>query len=312
MLLQLFRGAGVQGLAAMPEITKFEAQHKNTLHLRPLLGYSRSSLEAYAKKHKLKYIEDPTNKNTVYDRNFLRQDIMPLLRQRWLGLDKTVSRAASIQAETKTLLDEFASQLLPSILTDEDYYSLDEHSKFTLAPIDIPKLSKHSLSKQRLLIRYWISQQGFLSPSDTKLEHVFDDLIDAAEDKQPVIEWRGVQLRRFQQRLYIMTPLSHHDANEVLHLNIDSPIQIKSLSMTINPNEIVSTGSNNNQNLTVRFRQGGEKIEIPNRGNISLKNLFQEMQIPPWIRSRLPLIYQADKLIKIFGLEEFKRHPPTF
>ena len=113
LLLQLFRGAGVQGLASMPAIRDFGPMECLRKHARPLLKYSRQSLEDYARSHQLNYIEDPSNSDQAFDRNFLRNKIMPQLRQRWIGIDKTISRAASIQAETKQILDEVAEAICP-------------------------------------------------------------------------------------------------------------------------------------------------------------------------------------------------------
>ena len=107
LLLQLFRGAGVQGLAAMPAVTDFG----KGLHIRPLLDESYQSLQAYAQQNKLDFINDPSNKDNSFDRNFLRNQILPQLREHWQGLDKTLSRAAHIQSETKTLLDQRAEVL---------------------------------------------------------------------------------------------------------------------------------------------------------------------------------------------------------
>jgi tRNA(Ile)-lysidine synthase len=92
LLLQLFRGAGVQGLAAMPAIREFGSKENLRLHARPILNQTRQFLEAYAKENQLDFIEDPSNFDESFDRNFLRNIIMPQLRQRWPGIDKTISR----------------------------------------------------------------------------------------------------------------------------------------------------------------------------------------------------------------------------
>ncbi len=311
LLLQLFRGAGVQGLAAMPNVGEIEVNGKPHIHLRPLLNQSRQALESYAKEHNLNHIEDPSNQDTGFDRNFLRQEIMPLLRQRWLGIDKAISRTATLQAETKTLLDEVAQKELPAILAPKSSYfrhvsqntnQNNNQNASVLPPVVITQLLNLSMAKQALLLRYWISCQGFLSPSSKKLQHIFSDLIESAKDKQPLLEWKGVELRRFQDHLYIMSPLSEHDVTQVISWQTDSSLYIPSINVTLDPD----LHQMNSDNITVRFRQGGERIEIPQRGNISLKNLFQEQQIPAWIRSRLPLIYIDEKLVKIVGLEELK------
>lgn len=288
LLLQLFRGAGVEGLAAMPAIREFGPKDQRRKHLRPLLDLKREELEEYAKLHKLDYIQDPSNLDQAFDRNYLRNKIMPQLRQRWLGIDKTIARAATIQSETKQILNEVAAAELQQILFSKDNSLLIE---------ELLKLPK---SKQNLVVRYWITQSGFINPSDKKLKHIFSDVVDASEDSQPLLEWQGAQVRRFQNRLYIMEPVADHDPGTVIHWDGKKPLDLPSLGITVNPDQFPQ----DEQSVTVRFRQGGESIKLPKRGSISLKNLFQEQQIPPWMRSRLPLIFVEDKLVKVIGLKQ--------
>ena len=296
LLLQLFRGAGVQGLASMPAIREFGPKADLRKHMRPLLNQTRQSLEDYAKLHKLNYIEDPSNSDQAFDRNFLRNIIMPQLRQRWIGIDKTISRAASIQAETKQILDEVAEADLSLLVEDDDT---------TTNTLPISKLLKHTEAKQKLVVRYWISKNGFVNPSDKKLKHIFTDAIHASEDSQPLLEWQGAQIRRYHNRLYLLSPLLEHDATAVIPWDGVNSLEIPSLDLIVKPEDLPQT----KQVVTIRFRQGGEKVVIPKRGSISLKNLLQEAGVPPWVRSRLPLIYVGEKLVKIIGV---KRHPPLF
>ena len=289
LLLQLFRGAGVQGLAAMPGIREFGSKDRLRQHVRPLLSQTRQFLETYANLHQLNYIEDPSNMDHGFDRNFLRQNIMPQLRQRWTGIDKTISRSASIQAETLEILEQVAENELGTI------------SSKSKNAIYIPELIKHSKAKQKLLLRHWITKSGFVNPPDIKLKHVFSDVIHASEDSQPLIEWQGAQIRRFKDKLYLLAPLSEHQASAIIPWNGDKPLEIPSLNMTL----VLDDFPHGMQDVTVRFRQGGEKINIPQRGSISLKNLMQESGVPPWLRSRLPLIYAGDNLLKVIGLDNY-------
>ncbi len=289
LLLQLFRGAGVQGLAAMSRITVFGLGK----HARPLLNYSRQSLVAYAKENKLDFIEDPSNKDSAFDRNFLRNKIMPELRERWPSIDKTISRSASIQAETKQLLDEYAEQDLLSIQS-----SPADSDKLTLS-----KFQNFSSAKQKLLIRYWITVNGFNPPSEKKLKHIFSDVVNAGEDSQPLVEWEGVEIRRYQDKLYIMKPLQDHNIKQVIEWeNPQAILNIASLDYSLTALSVFQYDENSP--ITVRFRQGGEKLYHHKRGvNISLKNFLQESDVPPWLRSRIPLIYSGETLIKVAGLE---------
>jgi len=280
LLLQLFRGAGIQGLASMPEVNDIGLNK----HARPLLSQSRAELEMYAEDFNLDFIEDPSNKDTRFDRNFLRQKLFPTLRGRWKGIDKTLSRAARIQGETKKILDELAEQ---------DLQLCDPDRNNTLS---IKVLLQLSYPRQKLLIRYWIMKSGFSHPSEKKLEHIFSDVINARKEAQPLVKWKGIELRRFKNQLYIMPTLSEHDTKQSFDWNVAAPLEIKSLGLTLKPSILKL----DDPVVTVRFRQGGERIFIPERGvTVSLKNLFNEREVPPWLRSRTPLIYVNDVLKEI-------------
>jgi len=279
LLLQLFRGAGVQGLAAMPALSTFGFGQ----HVRPLLAETRESLALYAKENQLNYIDDPSNQDTAFDRNFLRNKIIPSLKARWPSIHKTISRSAMIQAETKQLLEEVAEQDLNSVCSEQNN------------TLSLSKLSKLSLLRQKLLIRHWISVSGFSAPSEKKLKHIFNDVINAVEDAQPLVEWRGVQIRRYQGQLYIMKSLIEHDVKQIIEWNTQETITIESLKITL-----AALNLDEKEPVTIRFRQGGESIYLPERGgHHSIKHILHEAKVPPWLRSRIPLIYRGEKIIKV-------------
>ncbi|MCF6189874.1 MAG: tRNA lysidine(34) synthetase TilS [Cocleimonas sp.] len=287
LLLQLFRGAGVQGLAAMPQISGFGIAHL----ARPLLNETRESLEAYAKIHQLAYIEDPSNQDSTFDRNFLRNEIIPQLKNRWPSIDKTISRSATIQAETKHILDDIAEQ---------DLLSIKENNQNNNTLL-ISGLKEFSDSRQKLLLRYWIQSSGFKAPSEKKLKHIFTDVVDASDDAQPLLAWYGAEIRRYQGRLYIMSPLLDHDSAQVISWDDpQKPLEIPLLGLTLNALVL----ERSTELVTIRFRQGGETLLHAKRGvTISLKNLLNEAGIPPWQRSRIPLVYQGDTLIIVVGVD---------
>lgn len=286
-LLNLFRGAGVDGLASMPISRMFGPKGSERQLLRPLLSYNRKSLESYAKQHQLNVVEDPSNLDQAFDRNYLRQQIIPELCGRWAGVNKSISRAASIQSEAKEILNEVAENEFKQV------YDFKKHV------LSVTKLKNLSKAKQKLVLRYWIADSGFIYPSEKKLQHIFSDVIEANKDMQPLLEWQGVQLRRYQDNLYISEPLLAHDAKKVINWDLSSPLTIDSLNLTIQP-DVLPQGS---CNVTVRFRQGGEKIRISSRGHLSLKNIYQEEGVPPWMRDRMPLLFIDDELFSIVGLD---------
>lgn len=288
LLLNLFRGAGVNGLSAMPVIKSIRKDDKSYFHARPLLNQPYEDLVQYAARNRLDYIQDPSNFDESFDRNFLRNNIMPQLRQRWPGIDKTLSRAADIQSETRSLLNDYATEKLESVLGKNN-------------TILIPELLKHNQVVQKLLIRIWIEKQDVSMPSGIKLKHLFSDVIFAQDDAKPLLEWSNAQIRRYKDKLYLMSVLSEHDETQVIDWDGKRDLPIESLSISLKADDLQSTA----EALSIRFRQGGEKIYSEKRAcRISLKNLFQEYEVPPWERSRIPLVYNGDKLIQVIGFED--------
>ncbi len=280
-LLQLFRGAGVQGLASMPNITSFGVGQ----HARPLLEVPYSSLQKYALDNQLNYIQDPSNLNNNFNRNFLRNDVIPELIKHWQGFDKAVSRSAKIQAETKQLLDEMAADLLVSF-PDQKHLS-------------IPHLLQLSKVKQKLILRYWLTQSGFTVPSEVKLNHIISDVLKAKVDAQPLLVWQGVEIRRYSGNVYCNAPLKPHDNKQVIRWEGEQALRIESLGISIPRHVLLDLGLQH-QTVTVRFRQGGERLYSTNKKHSqSLKKRLNDALIPPWLRDRVPLIYVEDRLVHI-------------
>ncbi len=297
LLLQLFRGAGVDGLASMPRSSQFGKGQ----HIRPLLDYSQQDLNDYAEANQLNFIEDPSNQEQRFDRNFLRQNIMPQLEKRWQGISKVLSRAAEHQAEAKHLLDDFAAQELQSLQTTDK------------TQLVISKLLILPKQRQKLVLRYWIKQQGFLQPSTKKFEHLFKDVIHARVDARPVLSWfsveKNIEIRRYQDKLYIMEALPVHDHTQIIPWDLKQPLSLGEIGVTLFPEGIKDFLPNQTGAVTVRFRQGGETIYSPKPGKqISLKKLFQGSDIPPWWRSRVPLVYQGEQLVHVFGFPNINKN----
>lgn len=289
LLLQLFRGAGVNGLASMPLLKTLNHGDEEIYHARPLLLQSFESLKHYASEHELFYIEDPSNFDNTFDRNYLRNSVLPSLRERWPSIDKTLSRVASIQSQTKEILDKVAENNIDQISENN-------------SEISIEKLLGYSKEEQILLIRFWINQQGFKAPSELKLQKLFSDVINAKSDAKPLLEWSDTQIRRFKGKLFIMESLPKHDEKQIQYWNGESSLYISSIDKTLHPQDL----TRKSDDISIRFRQGGEKIYSNKRGrSISLKNLFQELEVPPWVRPRIPLVYEDEKLVQIIGMEEF-------
>lgn len=287
VLLQLFRGGGPKGLAAMPK-------YKNLAQgdfLRPLLEFRRQDLHEYALKNQLYWIEDDSNANIGYDRNFIRHKLIPIIIERWPGIFKTLSRSAEHCAQANKLL---------SVLAYQDYLLTQGSAPDTLS---IKQLLAFDTARCNNLIRYWLQKLNLPIPSSIKLQHIFTDVLHCRNDAHPIVHWQGAEIRRYRDDLYAMQPLSIIKTNIVIPWDIKTSLELPNNLGTLTRQLLKNHGLDlnyNSENITVRFRHGGHKCKVRNRaGTHSLKKLFQEQGIPPWQRNYVPLIFQDEELIGI-------------
>ena len=294
LLLQLLRGAGPRGLAAMPASAPLG---KGRL-LRPLLELERVQILDYARAHGLCWVDDPSNADKDLDRNYLRHEILPSLKSRWPGMSRTLARSARRCAESSALNDELAeNDLLPII------------SKRCLS---VPDLALLTAPRQRNALRYWLRSLDLPSPSEAQLERVLSDVIATPRDRQPCVQWPGAQMRRYRDGLYAMAPLPPFDPTRVWSWSPPSvPLLIPGVGR-LELRRVQGRGLRcdvlRQGALTVRFRQSGERFRPRGRRHTqALKKLMQEAGIPPWERQRLPLLYVDEELVTVAGLAEGAR-----
>ncbi len=287
VLLQLLRGAGPRGLAAMPRWDRFAAGWRG----RPLLEFSRSDLAEYARSERLHWVEDASNYDTRIERNFLRHEVIPLLRSHWPALAATLSRVAAHSAEASALLDQLAAQDLAA----------EPHGE-----LEIDRLKALDAGRQRNLLRYWIRQSGLPLPDSVHLQRIVEEILPASADATPLVSWSGAEIRRYRNRLYLMAPLPPHDSSRIHDWDMAATLLLPDGSIL---RAVPVTGRGIRQDLcrnsgvTVRFRQGGERCRPAGDPHTrKLKKLLQEAAVPPWQRPRLPLIYLDDELAAVAGL----------
>jgi tRNA(Ile)-lysidine synthase len=162
---------------------------KGTL-LRPLLNIGKDEIHAYALENELQWIEDPSNQSTIYDRNFLRQEIIPQLKQRWISLDKTVSRTATHCAEAEFLISTIAQTNLQTVLNEDN-------------SIDIAKLLTFSQIEQRLILREWFGFLNLKMPSQDFLQRILNEVVFARMDRHPILHKKGVTICRKKNTLFL-------------------------------------------------------------------------------------------------------------
>lgn len=298
LLLQLLRGAGPHGLAAMPRHVPFA---KGSLG-RPMLAFSQQAIEQYASDKLLHWIEDPSNRETDFERNYLRHEVIPKLKSHWPAYAKTVARSAAHCAEAAGLLDQLAADDLVTVSGNEQSVS---------DSLPLHKLQQISGERRRNLLRLWLRSLNLPIVSKAVMGEIESTLIAAREDASPLVSWPGGEMRRYRDRLYAMTPLDPLDELTVIPWQWQQPLQLPAglgrLGAAVS--ECVdrkSAGVNLDQcralPMTIRFRGGGERCQLPGRAHRhALKGLMQEAGIPPWQRSRIPLIYLGEQLAAVVG-----------
>lgn len=289
VLLNLLRGSGPRGLAGMPMQRRIGVGQLS----RPLLGVSRALIQQYAEAQGLAWIDDPSNCDTRFTRNFLRHDIIRVLQQQVPGFLPGVLRSSRLQAEAEDLLVELAA-------ADLEVARGGQRNQLQLS-----LLTQWSPARVRNLLRFWMrGLQDELNGCDVThqaLQHCVEQLIPAQDDAAPVIAWgaaaRRLELRRHRGCLYLVKPLPplpqvlHWDPAQVLQL----PGILGSLRCITAEGEAPDAGSW--PGLEVRFRVGGERLQLPGRPTRALKQLLQESGMPPWLRPGVPLIYCGSVLL---------------
>lgn len=290
LLFRLLRGAGARGLSAMPR----QRPLGHGYLLRPLLDVSRTELEAYANQHGLSWVEDPSNDNHRYARNFLRQRVFPVLVEQWPQASTTLARSAAHLSEAQGLLDELAQIDLERVLTPNTFDWLG------LRSLELAPLRALSPARQRNVLSHWLAPVTRLPDSDHWVG--WDSLRDARDDGHPVWRLADGELHRTGGRIWW---LSDHwlqpVAGPIGWAQVDQPLSLPGNGRVIFRGEAPAGA------LCIRYRQGGEVMALPGRGHRDLKRLLNENSVPAFVRARLPLLYRGEQLLGLASLPGFDR-----
>jgi tRNA(Ile)-lysidine synthase len=298
-LLQLLRGAGVRGLAAMPVWATFNSGWLS----RPLLSITRQQIVDYAQAQHLSWVDDESNDNTDFDRNYLRRHVMPLLQTRWPAATQTICRATLHCAEAESLNQQLA-QIDYAVVAMNGSDPKNEENMFVsdVKPrqvyLSLPQLVTLPESRQRNVIRYWLQQHQLPLPSAVKMQQILQTIIHSRYDAVPVVDWPHAEVRRFRHNLYAMSPLVPHDPHWRCEWDAQVDLVLPANIGVLKASDYRDLAAG--KSLTIQFRQGGETIVLPGRvGHHAVKKLMQEWGIPPWLRNRIPLVYCDEQLVQI-------------
>lgn len=280
-LMRALRASGPDGLAAMRPWRRFGAAWL----WRPLLDTPSARLLAHARAHVLHWIDDPSNLDTVHDRNFLRQRVLPLLRERWPHADAAFARAAALSADAHDLL------------AGDDRCALADSGTADPQVLSVDALRALPRARRARVLRCWIEALALPRLPAQGVARIESDLLTAAADSHARFAWHGAVVRRWRGLLQAgphrepMSPKwrASWDGRRPLALPGGSQLHLEGADGFAAP-------------LVVHARQGGERIALPGRGHShALKNVLQDRGVPPWIREQLPLLCDADGAVQAAG-----------
>jgi tRNA(Ile)-lysidine synthase len=280
VLLKLLRGAGPEGLGAMRTLRRLG----RGFAWRPLLTLPRASLRGYAEEHKLVWIEDPSNADFSLDRNFLRIEVLPRIARRWPEAEASIAQSAQWARAAADFIDDEAERALAQV------QGLDPATLRFREWLALPDALRDPV------LRRWLRSIALPEPTQFQVAELVRQLGEAGEDRQPCVRWPGVEVRRYRDLLHALAPLQFAPLDWTAEFTGEAlvlPAEIGVLRLVALTNEAVPPRLS--KPAFVRFRRGGENLRLSGTAfTRELRDLLQEAGIPPWQRSRLPLVFGAD------------------
>jgi tRNA(Ile)-lysidine synthase len=276
MLLRLLRGSGPSGLGGIPAQRRFGSGHL----IRPILGWRREQIKAYLERHGIRGIHDPANDLVSMDRNFLRHEILPVLREHFPGCIQAFARSARLNRAAGEVLADLAEGDLDKAERPGPRLALQTLGD--LAPF-----------RQAEAVRRWCLRHGRTPPSGMCLDEFMRQVEQAAKDRQPVLDWDEGRLQRFGNAIWLRSRPEMHepwslawDGKGILQL----PESLGSLRFSAPPAEL---------ELTVRSGSKGERLRLHTGGRTAVKKILAGAGVPPWQRPDWPRIWHRNRLVAL-------------
>jgi len=283
--LNLLRRSGTAGLRGIARVLHLG----ETQLIRPLLDIERSELAQYADMNSLEWFEDPSNLSDRYNRNYLRNQVIPIIKARWPGFVQSIGSVCQIQVENQQMLDEIA---------ELDYRQCSLELPGQSSRLNQEALITLSQPRQKNLIRFWLRQNYCQSLPSGKLFELIRQL-DARRDAQPIIPANNYDIRIYSRQLFIVAHENLLPMKQEYDLTTVSTLEIESIAFRISRSEILQRFdlADQGQSINIRFRSG---IQPGSRSSHRLKHLFQKYHVPPWLRGQTPQIFIEDELQGIY------------
>ena len=300
MLFRLFRGSGLDGLAGIPvqrPLGKRGKRGKRGQLIRPLLSVSRATIEAYARDHQLHHIEDESNADQRFARNYLRQSLIPQIEQRWPGASERLAVLSGEVLESQQWLHQAVEEAADSVLVPApDYWSAGQ-------VVHIESLLKLSQPMALRVVRCWLKQKDLLMPDRSVLNTLFDEVIHSREDAEPVLQLGDHEVRRFDG-LLVLVPVLKPFSEQVISWDCETQSE---LPVPASGRLTLEEGTARQlKKVSVCFRHNlpdSKKVRVAGRkGSKSVKRWLQEYKVPPWLRERMPFLFYNGQMLCAAGV----------
>jgi tRNA(Ile)-lysidine synthase len=291
LLLQLLRGSGVAGLTGIPA----DVLHAGRRVLRPLLSFRRADLEAHARSLRLAPIDDESNRDLRFDRNYLRHRVLPAIEARWPAAARVAARSAAHLAEARTVLDELARGDAVSVARGD--------------ALDLTALARLPPPRRALCVRAWIGACGLPPPDAGHVARILGELPAARADANPAVAWPGAIVRRYRGALYCeaLPAARAATASGRWRWDVRRPLELGAglgrLVLRRDPRGGVQLAARVRR-LQVRFPAKGERL-VPAAGTARFR-LAERMRasgVLPWRRAALPLVFAAGRCVAVAGAQ---------
>ncbi|MEH6586045.1 MAG: tRNA lysidine(34) synthetase TilS [Halioglobus sp.] len=285
--LRLLRGAGLEGLSAMPR----QRDLGRGQLFRPLLDFTRPQLETYVQAQGLRCIDDPSNEDITLDRNYLRQEVLPLLAGRWPGYRQTITRASGHLAAASGAREQSVS--IPETI----------YSEFGDPGLPLSMLESCDDREVALVLRGWLKLGHYQAPDQSILDEFLRQLRLAARDAKPQLNTGNYRLQRYQEGIFLL-PEAVEVLDEVLPLAPGETLALPGIGrVSLQRCEGKGIWLAADEELLLQWRDGGERCRLAgHKRSKSLKKVLQEAQVPPWWRQCVPLLYLGDELLGLGGV----------
>ena len=286
ILFRLFRGSGVRGISGIPALRSFGSGELR----RPLLNIARDDIVAVARYYQLCWVEDESNSDESFDRNFIRHRVVPVVRSRWPGVLDTVGRSARHLHQTETLLTEIGQS---------DYFlkhlEASECKFKNFGKVNVSEIKNMSLERSANLLRYWVRRIGHEAPSSSQMLELLRQIRCADRQQQARLAWNRLEFRRYRKCLYLLPAQQAWASDIVPRMLMKLGAEVPETGVRLRIFKTVGRGVRAEDVDLSKIKIDGYRKNIKiklawNQKTRALSNLFQELGVPPWERWRIPVL----------------------